>query len=230
METFKTKNSRSTEFSPEEEDNFEKYRRKGPVWWIAAHIFHGTNKLLIFIVIFTTIFGSNLSSISLVIVGNIVNKFIIGNIQGIIFDIIIVLVLNIGAPIVRLVNFMLREVLAQRMERDTRKEFFTNLLGKSQSFHDRQKIGDLMARATDDVRNLNYLMSPAISLIFESFTQLVVPTVYIFLFYPPQLAITPIIFSIIFLIALRSYYYKIGPVTRDLRKQYGKRNSVLNES
>ncbi|MEJ2249629.1 MAG: ABC transporter ATP-binding protein, partial [Candidatus Lokiarchaeota archaeon] len=65
--------------------------------------------------------------------------------------------------------------------------------------------------------------------IFESFTQLVVPVVYIFLFYPPQLAITPIIFSIIFLFSLRSYYHKIGPITRDLRDQYGEMNAILNE-
>jgi ATP-binding cassette subfamily B protein len=125
---------------------------------------------------------------------------------------------------------MLREILAQRMERDTRKEFFMILLGKSQSFHDRQKVGDIMARATDDVRNLNFLVSPAISLIFESFTNLVIPIIYIFLFYPPELIITPIGFTIVFLYALRSYSRNIGPVSRDLRSQYGKMGAVLNEA
>ncbi|MCZ7667165.1 MAG: hypothetical protein M5U34_08080 [Chloroflexi bacterium] len=37
------------------------------------------------------------------------------------------------------------EVVAQRMERDTRDELYVSLLGKDQSFHGRQRIGDIMA-------------------------------------------------------------------------------------
>jgi ATP-binding cassette subfamily B protein len=130
----------------------------------------------------------------------------------------------------RLVNFLLREVLAQRMERDTRKEFLQNLLGKSQSFHEQQKIGDIMARATEDVRMLNFLVSPALSLIFESFSSLVVPIIYIIIFYPAELAIAPIIFTILFLIALKNYNKKLGPVTVQLRTEFGEMDDKLNES
>jgi ATP-binding cassette subfamily B protein len=42
------------------------------------------------------------------------------------------------------------EFLAQRTERDTRDELYVSLLGKSQTFHGRQRIGDIMARATND--------------------------------------------------------------------------------
>ena len=44
------------------------------------------------------------------------------------------------------------EFLAQRVERDARDELYVSLLGKSQTFHGRQRIGDIMARATNDVR------------------------------------------------------------------------------
>lgn len=220
---------RKSEFIPEE-DHFKDVREKGSRRWIIAHLFNGTNKYIIFIVLFTTILSSMLTSSSRVAIGNAVSAFLSGTFSNFLYDILFILLLTISAPLVRLINFLLREILAQRMERDTREEFFANLLGKGLSFHDRQEIGDLMARATDDVRNLNFLVSPSLSLILESFTSLVVPTIFIFLFYPNQLAISPIIFSILFLILIWDYNKKIGPVSRDLRSNYGKMNSILNET
>ena len=224
-----TVDTQYVEFSPGK-DPFEKARRKGPRRWILRHIFHGSNKILFIIVLFTTIIASNLSSIIMVIIGNAISDFLIGNYSTLGSYTIIILLLSVGTPIMRLTNYMLREVIAQRMERDCRKEFYTNLLGKSQSFHEQQKIGDLMARVTDDVRMLNFLISPALSLIFESFTALVVPLIYIIIFYPPQLIIAPILFSIFFLVFLRSYVRKLGPITGRLRGSFGMMNATLNET
>ncbi|WP_455463454.1 ABC transporter ATP-binding protein, partial [Candidatus Hodarchaeum mangrovi] len=117
-----------------------------------------------------------------------------------------------------------------RMERDTRHEFYSNLLGKSQSFHDRQQIGDIMARTTNDVRMLNFLVSPAISLIFESFTGLITPLLFIFFLYPKELLFAPILFIILFIITLRRYLKQLGPVTDKLRNEFGKMNAHLNET
>ncbi|MFX0059920.1 MAG: ABC transporter ATP-binding protein [Candidatus Heimdallarchaeota archaeon] len=217
------------EFSPGK-DPFEKSRRKGTLRWILSHIFHGSNKIFIFIVLFTTVFASILNSAITVNIGFAVEEFINANLTSIALYTIIILVLGLITPIFRLVNFILREVLAQRLERDTRKEFYTNLLGKSQSFHEKQKIGELMARATDDVRMLNFLISPAISLIFESFTALIIPIFFIIIFYPIQLIIEPIIFTILFLIELRSYNRKLSPVTGKLRMNFGILNANLNET
>ena len=166
----------------------------------------------------------------MVIIGNAISDFLIGNYSSLFFYTIIILLLSIGTPIMRLANYMLREVIAQRMERDCRREFYTNLLGKSQSFHEQQKIGDLMARVTDDVRMLNFLISPALSLIFESFTSLIVPLIYIIIFYPPQLIFAPLLFSILFLFLLRSYVRKLGPITGRLRGSFGMMNATLNET
>ena len=52
------------------------------------------------------------------------------------------------------------EFLAQRLERDARDELYLSLLGKSQTFHNRQRVGDIMARATNDVRQLNDMIEP----------------------------------------------------------------------
>jgi len=227
--TANTINTHYVEFSPGK-DPFEKARRKGIRSWILKHIFHGSNKFLLFIVLITTLIASNLSSIIMVIIGNAISDFLIGDYSTLFFYIIIVLSLSIGTPIMRLINYLLREVIAQRMERDCRREFYTNLLGKSQSFHEQQKIGDLMARVTDDVRMLNFLISPALSLIFESFTALIIPLIYIIIFYPPQLIFAPLLFSVLFLFSLRSYVRKLGPITGRLRGSFGMMNATLNET
>ncbi|MGB5909730.1 MAG: ABC transporter transmembrane domain-containing protein, partial [Promethearchaeia archaeon] len=205
-----------SEFSPGK-DPFEKSRRKGVRRWILSHIFYGSNKVFILIILFTTILASILASIISVIIGLAVEEFLNANLSSLIVFTIIILTLGLITPIFRLINFMQRELLAQRLERDTRKEFYTNLLGKSQSFHDKQKIGDLMARVTDDVRMLNFLMSPAISLILESFTSLFIPLFFIIFLYPLELVLEPIIFTCLFLITLRSYNRKLSPVTGKLR-------------
>ena len=87
-----------------------------------------------------------------------------------------------------------------------------------------------MARATNDVRVLNFLVNPALSLIINAFTYLIVPMVFIVIFYPSQLVITPIAFAILFLIALRDYNKKMGPVTNRMRMEFGQMNATLNET
>ncbi len=211
-------------------DPFENARKKGVRQWIFAHIFNGTNKTFIIIVFITTIIAANLSSATMVYVGVAVNDFLNGLADMLFYDTLVIFLLGIGTPILRLFSLGLREILAQRLERDTRKEFYGNLIGKSQSFHDQQRIGELMARATDDVRMLNFFISPAVSLIFESFTALIVPLIYILLFYPPQLILVPIIFTVSFLIALRSYIQRLGPITGKLRNSFGRLDATLNEA
>ncbi|MFX1480986.1 MAG: ABC transporter transmembrane domain-containing protein, partial [Promethearchaeota archaeon] len=220
---------RYVEFSPGK-DPFENVRQKGTRSWILKHVFFRSNKFLVITVLFTTIISSNLSSYAYVVIGNAIFDFTVGKSSSLVYYTLIIFSLSIGAPLLRIINFLLRETIAQRMERDCRREFYTNLLGKSQSFHEQQQIGDLMARVTDDVRMLNFLISPAISLIFESFTALVIPIIYIVLFLPPQLILTPILFAIFFLISLRSYVRKLEPITFRLREFFGMMTAKLNET
>jgi ATP-binding cassette subfamily B protein len=217
------------EFSPGK-DPYVKSRSKGATRWILAHIFHGTNRLFIIIIIFAIIIAANLSSIVYIIIGEAISALLSGLTTLLGNYILMILLIGIGGPLLRILSRMLVEILAQRIERDARKEFFTNLLGKSQSFHDRQKIGELMARVTDDVRMLNFLISPALSLVIESFTFLFIPIIYIVLNYPLQLIIEPIIFSISFLFLVRSYSRNIGPVTNELRTNFGLLTATLSET
>ncbi len=121
------------------------------------------------------------------------------------------------------------EVLAQRFARDAREELMVSLLGKSQTFHNRQQTGDIMARATNDVGMLNAMVSPGMSLIFNSMLSFVAPLIGI-AFLRPQLLATPLIFAVFFFWALRRYTQQLNPVAGAAREQFGVMNAGLTES
>ncbi len=121
------------------------------------------------------------------------------------------------------------ELLAQRLERDAREELMISLLGKSQTFHNRQQIGDIMARATNDVRQLNAMVNPGFSMIFNSMLGLVIPIIGV-AFLDPQLLLAPMLFLIAFYWSLRRYTGQLNPVAGAARAQFGVMNAGLTES
>lgn len=217
------------EFSPEE-DKFVNARLRGPRYWIISHMFAGSNKLIVFAVFIGTILSATLGSGLMVIIGMALDEFAQGKGSNLPTYALLFIVFAVGSPLLNLTTNLIRETLAQRMEKEARHEFYVNLLGKSQSFHDSQRIGDIMARATNDVRMLNFMISPGLSLLLESFMNLITPIVFIALFYPNELLITPILFTILFLITLRGYTRRLGPVSNRLRSEFGQMNAILNET
>jgi ATP-binding cassette subfamily B protein len=121
------------------------------------------------------------------------------------------------------------ELMAQNMERDIRDELYLSLLGKSMTFHNLQPVGDTMARATNDVREVNYMFSPGVNLVVGSFMFILMP-----IFFAPRyhisLMITPLIFTIIYFIALARYLKQLSPITDEVRETFGKMNMHLSES
>jgi ATP-binding cassette subfamily B protein len=64
------------------------------------------------------------------------------------------------------------ELMGQMLERDIRHELYTSLLGKSMTYHSLFPVGDVMARATNDVREINFMFNPGINLVIGSATRL----------------------------------------------------------
>jgi len=121
------------------------------------------------------------------------------------------------------------ELIAQRIERDVRDELYVSLLGKSMTFHNLQPVGDTMARATNDVREVNYLFSPGINLVVGSLVFLVMPLIFA-PHYHWSLLLTPIIFTFAYFIALRWYLRTLNPITEDVRDSFGLMNTHLSEA
>ncbi|MGB1252972.1 MAG: ABC transporter ATP-binding protein [Candidatus Promineifilaceae bacterium] len=121
------------------------------------------------------------------------------------------------------------EVVAKRLERDARDELYLNLLGKSQTWHNQQRVGDLMARANNDVRELNGMMMPGFSLMFDSMMSLLLPIIVIATL-NWQLLLAPLLFVGLFAWALGRYIGELGPVSNQLRGQFGEMNAMLAET
>jgi ATP-binding cassette subfamily B protein len=121
------------------------------------------------------------------------------------------------------------ELLSKGLERDTRDELYLALLGKSQTFHNRQRVGDLMARAANDVRQLNYMIVPGADLILDSSLSLIVPLVFIGLL-DPRLLAAPLLFCLAFGVALRHYMRRLNPVSIEMRTEFGTLNAGLTEA
>lgn len=121
------------------------------------------------------------------------------------------------------------EFIAQRVERDIRDELYTNLLGKSMTFHSMQSLGDTMARATNDVREVNFLFSPGVNLVVGSLLFMVMPVV-LAPTYNAALIATPVVYSILYFWFLSRYLKELKPVTDQVRHSFGQLNTRLSES
>jgi ATP-binding cassette subfamily B protein len=121
------------------------------------------------------------------------------------------------------------EVVAQRLERDTRKELYASLLGKSMGFHDLRPTGEVMARATNDVREIALMIAPGLSLVFGSSNFLIVP-IFVAPTIHPTLIITPIAFTIGYAITMAYYLRDLRPATESVRRRFGEMNANLTEA
>ncbi len=86
-----------------------------------------------------------------------------------------------------------------------------------------------MARAADDVRQLNPMINPGVGLITESLLGIVVPLLFI-AFLRLELLLAPGLFVVAFGFALRRYMRQLNPVSGAMHYQFGVMNAGLNES
>jgi ATP-binding cassette subfamily B protein len=121
------------------------------------------------------------------------------------------------------------ELFAQRLERDIRDELYLSLLGKSMTFHSLQPVGDTMARATNDVREVNYMFSPGLNLVIGSANFLLIPLL-LAPTYHPALILTPALFILAYFLSLWQYLAELNPVTQDVRASFGVLNARLAEA
>jgi len=205
------------------------YDRSGPVRWIVSHLLRYPNFLTSFLLaaMLTNVLFSAVPRLT-----------------GLAFDEVLqaepspsrllsIALLILGLVFVRglldITNSWSVETLGQRMERDAREELYISLLGKSQTFHNRQRVGDIMARATNDVRQLNPMMNPGVSLIIESSIGIIAPLVFI-AFLRVELLIAPVLFVIAHIFALRRYVNQLNPVAGEQRWRFGDMNAGLTET
>jgi ATP-binding cassette subfamily B protein len=200
--------------------------QQGPIRWVVSHL--GRNKLII-LAIFVGAFGNAaLASAIPIYTGQAFNAVTdnVVNMTAILWATLWL----VGSQFVRGSLQLFRnfgsEVLAQRLERDGRQELYASLLGKSMRFHDSYPTGEMMARATNDVRELALAIAPGLNLVVGSANFLIVP-VLIAPGIHPQLIATPLAFAVLYVLALAFYLKELSPVTRQVRESFGRMNAGL---
>ncbi|HEY1011636.1 MAG TPA: ABC transporter ATP-binding protein [Herpetosiphonaceae bacterium] len=136
---------------------------------------------------------------------------------------------QLARAVLQLLRNFSSEVIGQRLERDVRDELYTSLLGKSMAFHDSQPKGDLMARATNDVREMNMMLNPGINLVIGSGMFLIMP-IAVAPSYHWQLAAAPALFLLCYWWLVRDYLRQLAPTTTAVRKTFGDLNATLAEA
>lgn len=206
-----------------------KTNRQGTVRWIASHASHYW--LLFIIMIVGAISNAALAAFVPDLIGQAFNAILASPAQ--LSTLIRIAWIIVGSQLIRGVLQFARnfgaELIGQRVERDIRHELYVSLLGKSMTFHSLQPVGDTMARATNDVREVNFLFSPGLNLVIGSAVFIIMPIV-VSPRYHPALVITPLLFTITYFIALWLYLRELQPITSRVRGAFGEMNTRLAEA
>lgn len=121
------------------------------------------------------------------------------------------------------------ELFGQLLERNIRDELYVSLLGKSMTFHNLQPVGDTMARATNDVREINLMFNPGLNLVIGSANFLIMPLL-LSPQYHPSLILVPAVYIAAYVVALWQYLRELGPITDKVRESFGQLNTRLTEA
>ncbi|MGZ6316572.1 MAG: ABC transporter ATP-binding protein [Anaerolineales bacterium] len=204
-------------------------RTRGPALWIWSHAMRYWPILLMLLI--GAIGNAALAAAVPVLVGNAFNDML--KPHPVLSALIPLALILGGSQIVRGVlqfgrNFG-AELMAQRVEHDIRDELYVSLLGKSMTFHNLQPVGDTMARATNDVREVNFMFSPGLNLVVGATLFMVIPF-FIVPSYHPALLLTPALFAISYFLSLWRYLKTMSPITDEVRETFGDMNTHLSEA
>ncbi len=203
--------------------------RRGPVRWLTSHIWR--HKLWLLGIVVGALANAAGAALSPIYAGQAFSAIARPNpdLHALLIAAISIVISQVLRACLQLVRNFSAEVIGQRLERDVRDELYASLIGKSMTFHDRQSIGDVMARATNDVREVNFLMNPGVNLVIGSSMFMIMPLIFTARLYP-ALLIVPIVYVIAYVIAVVAYLRELQPATESVRRDFGKLNSALAEA
>ena len=204
------------------------YDTRSPLRWVFSHLRH--HPLLALGVVACSIIGWSLFGFGPLMIGNVA-QVVIDGVTGtaLLTASATLLAVFAGDSIAAMCSNLCAVTLGHRLERDARDELYRSLLGKSQTYHNRQRVGDLVARATDDTRHLNQMVHPGLLFMSDMVLGFVAPLVYVTLL-DPRLLVVPLLFAVAFIFTVRNYTRRLGPVLMEQRTQYGRVTATAEEA
>ncbi|HEV2583429.1 MAG TPA: ABC transporter ATP-binding protein, partial [Ktedonobacteraceae bacterium] len=203
------------------------FNQSSPVMWIISHLTRYPRLIIVYMLVCLT--TDALVSVIPLQTGAAFNAVLQGDHRGLLVISLEMLGVVLLTSTFDLSSRVFPEFLSKRLARDAREELYVNLLGKSQTFHNRQRVGDIMARAANDMSQLSFMVAPGLDIVFDSYGSLVIALIFIG-FINWQLLLVPLLFTAALLLALRRYSRQLEPVADSMREQFGELNAVLTES
>jgi ATP-binding cassette subfamily B protein len=203
------------------------YSHRSPIRWVFSHVWRYWPFALMLLGTFLccwVVYGR-----AQVLIGDAANQLLSGNGASVLGIALTIMALLVTDSLSALLGCFAAESIAARFEADARQELYASLLGKSQTFHDRQRVGDIMARATDDTSQLATMIMPGTLHLYESFLGILIPISYIASI-KLDMALVPICFVLGYIVTVRRYMRKLNPVMTDQRNQFGVMNAGLEET
>lgn len=203
--------------------------RRGPVRWIFSHAIR--NKLVIVLVLIGAFGNAVLAAAVPFYTGQAFDAILkeVPDLSILLWACIWLVASQVVRTGLQFGRNLGSEILGQRVERDARQELYGALLGKSMRFHDSHPSGEMMARATNDVRELALMFAPGINLVVGSANFLLMPLL-IAPTYHPALILTPAAFLVAYVLYLRRYLRLLSPVTTEVRRSFGQMNAGLTQA
>ncbi|NHZ72306.1 MAG: ATP-binding cassette domain-containing protein [Aquificales bacterium] len=197
--------------------------------WIFTHL--SRHKLLLLVMVLGAFGNASLAAMAPVLIGVAFNAVLADP-----MDVSLMGWAALGILVTQAVRAVLQfgrnfssAVTGERMERDMREALYVSLLGKSMTFHDLQPVGDTMARATNDVHELNLMIYPGLNLALGSANFMLMP-----LLFAPRydwaLIFAPLFFIVTYLLAIVRYLRTLNPITERVREAFGALNGRLAEA
>ncbi|MEM7112247.1 MAG: ABC transporter ATP-binding protein [Chloroflexota bacterium] len=197
--------------------------------WVFSHL---ARQKWLFLVLFIGAFGNAaLAAAVPVFIGNAFDAALLStpNIRAIGIAAISIIISQTVRSVLQFGRNFSSSVIGERIERDMREELYLNLLGKSMTFHDLRPVGDTMARATNDVHEMNLMVNPGLNLVIGSANFLLMPLLFAPRFHW-QLLLAPALFLTAYLFALARYLNVLRAIADRVRRAFGVMNSRLAEA
>lgn len=197
--------------------------------WFTKHVLK--EKLLFILMLIFLILFIGARSLNPLLIGDV---FDVLDQPGVVFKDLILpaLYIVITGVVITICDYLqsyLNEVIAHKVTKNVTEEFYDDMLEKSQEFHDRVKIGDIMARATYDTRQMNIFISPGLKFLFEAFFA-VIFSVSLMIWISPRLTLLLVGALPFYIITIWHYNKRLRPISRAQMEQNSLLNAHLQES
>lgn len=188
------------------------------------------NKKALWTVVFLVLVTSVLGILGPYFIGVAIDKYIaVKDVQGTIKIIAILAVIYILTSIFTWIQTYIMVIVSQRTIKEIRGELFSKLQKLSLKFFDNNAHGDIMSRATNDIDNLNNVLTQGVIEILTSIITIVGVIIAMFLLNPIIALATLIIIPIMFFIT--KYLGKLTKKSFVERQQsLGDLNGLIEET